>query len=1054
MLLVLLNIARCEHDIPPPLRVWGEPPTSLRAATAMPKGDSDARPPKEKPPKVDRSKPEEPAASSSKAAAKPAPMKLPAHLDSSNLVWSATWSINGIELPISLPAPVCTPHELCRKAAKLVTKYAPKSRVTNEKDHVLLHWALADSGLVVQGGDDLQLLIKGSVLSANGVSRRFMTKERRVHIQKTAANFTKVLKKGGLVDVHSAGDYAIELGVCDDDPDERGDPDDFLGGVGEIGIYQVTSMTLRFDHAEIAMAIANVAGSGASAEGGAGGKGGSDSAARMDTVRNLDTGEVYHVSEVEERVSLGVQPTSLRPISRYAPSRGGEGSKGIFAALLQAVVGEKHVNVALEPALLPLPAIALQGDLLTGALLRATINTDCFRVGDCLATKRAEAVQWVVWRRHRSAADRGEVIKRSRVQAKDLMQRSVGSVRRPSSAPPGAASSNPESALSYTCTVEDVGCFLSVSAEEQDVGAKKGAGGRGGAGASAASGGADAGAGIEAGRAVSGGYVQVHPSLRDTVESHVSAGKATFEAVLLSVHQRKRGEPPMHRGGHSSSSEPKKNVPKVTVRLDGSTRTLQLAYKNSMGLTRAVSKPLSVHTAAAALALKGAELQKVLASGDLKISGGAAPSRPSAAGAGGQPTAGGAGDDANGEVMELVMSERRSYLIKCPNTRSRDVLILTLRGYLREWPPTGCSPPPLLLDAITLEVSMKTNATISSSDSPRQSHGSAGRGGSLLQMKGEGIRRPLTRAPTLEEVLMVTTARTMYADGVEYTWFRIARTGGRSLIPYAHGPNYSPTADDFGCGLVVVAVPYQIRKVPRRAAPEVGRQPPARGGAGGLSARETSRRNRQDEMDSDESSDGEASVFGGDRGGGNDDENDDGDHVYGTTTTTVRAPDEVRLPDHIEAKLHRICVRGVAEFAVLVDDADGEGREECTLILTRSQLSLKAGFMNKRGSWEYAETVSVTLEGWGSHKIQLRVPQTQDDEREGGSAPDGATEAMEVLRITCQSVADRELLALSLRYFVAEYCGSGGGSAGGGAAGGGASPLGRGTTSMRLLSVS
>jgi hypothetical protein len=510
----------------------------------------------------------------------------------------------------------------------------------------------------------------------------------------------------------------------------------------------------------------------------------------------------------------------------------------------------------------------------------------------------------------------------------------------------------------------------------------------------------------------------------------------------------------MHRGGHSSSSEPKKNVPKVTVRLDGSTRTLQLAYKNSMGLTRAVSKPLSVHTAAAALALKGAELQKVLASGDLKISGGAAPSRPSAAGAGGQPTAGGAGDDANGEVMELVMSERRSYLIKCPNTRSRDVLILTLRGYLREWPPTGCSPPPLLLDAITLEVSMKTNATISSSDSPRQSHGSAGRGGSLLQMKGEGIRRPLTRAPTLEEVLMVTTARTMYADGVEYTWFRIARTGGRSLIPYAQGPNYSPTADDFGCGLVVVAVPYQIRKVPRRAAPEVGRQPPARGGAGGLSARETSRRNRQDEMDSDESSDGEASVFGGDRGGGNDDENDDGDHVYGTTTTTVRAPDEVRLPDHIEAKLHRICVRGVAEFAVLVDDADGEGREECTLILTRSQLSLKAGFMNKRGSWEYAETVSVTLEGWGSHKIQLRVPQTQDDEREGGSAPDGATEAMEVLRITCQSVADRELLALSLRYVVAEYCGSGGGSAGGGAAGGGASPLGRGTTSMRLLSVS
>ena len=39
-------------------------------------------------------------------------------------------------------------------------------------------------------------------------------------------------------------------------------------------------------------------------------------------VRNLDTGEVLHMSEIDDRVSLGTQPQSLRPLARPAVSRG------------------------------------------------------------------------------------------------------------------------------------------------------------------------------------------------------------------------------------------------------------------------------------------------------------------------------------------------------------------------------------------------------------------------------------------------------------------------------------------------------------------------------------------------------------------------------------------------------------------------------------------------------------------------------------------------------------------------------------------------------------
>ena len=36
-------------------------------------------------------------------------------------------------------------------------------------------------------------------------------------------------------------------------------------------------------------------------------------------VRNLDTGEAIHVSEIDERIASGQQPQSLRPLARAPP---------------------------------------------------------------------------------------------------------------------------------------------------------------------------------------------------------------------------------------------------------------------------------------------------------------------------------------------------------------------------------------------------------------------------------------------------------------------------------------------------------------------------------------------------------------------------------------------------------------------------------------------------------------------------------------------------------------------------------------------------------------
>ena len=145
--------------------------------------------------------------------------------------------------------------------------------------------------------------------------------------------------------------------------------------------------------------------------------------------------------------------SSSSPISKMVTSmvrrvsgEPGELSLGLDEAPSTPKPGSVAAILSFLPLSKPLPAVSLQGEFFIGARLRATVCTDCYSVGDNLARERVDAVQWLAWRRHRWSADHGEVIARSR----------------PQEVPSECSSSF---GASYTISIMDVGCFLSVSLE-------------------------------------------------------------------------------------------------------------------------------------------------------------------------------------------------------------------------------------------------------------------------------------------------------------------------------------------------------------------------------------------------------------------------------------------------------------------------------------------------------------------------------------------------------------------------------------------------------------
>ena len=85
------------------------------------------------------------------------------------------------------------------------------------------------------------------------------------------------------------------------------------GGAAGRSCYRLVGLAVRLEMAELRGELASLSVSAAG--------GGGDGAARSPTlmlemVRNLDTGEMIHMSEIDERISAGTQPAVLRPLAR------------------------------------------------------------------------------------------------------------------------------------------------------------------------------------------------------------------------------------------------------------------------------------------------------------------------------------------------------------------------------------------------------------------------------------------------------------------------------------------------------------------------------------------------------------------------------------------------------------------------------------------------------------------------------------------------------------------------------------------------------------------
>ena len=146
----------------------------------------------------------------------------------------------------------------------------------------------------------------------------------------------------------------------------------------------------------------------------------------------------------------------------------------------------------------------------------------------------------------------------------------------------------------------------------------------------------------------------------------------------------------------------------------------------------------------------------------------------------------------------LQMTDGSAYMMRASSAWERDLVALSLRTFLTEYPPLDMPPTPLLLEPLTVSVE-------DDSDSDEPASGAGGGGGG----RGEAAAptEPLSGVPLLGDPLVASTPRALHASSLEYGWYRTARNGVRALIRDAAGPSYCPTADDLGCMLSVEVTP-------------------------------------------------------------------------------------------------------------------------------------------------------------------------------------------------------------------------------------------------------
>ena len=122
-----------------------------------------------------------------------------------------------------------------------------------------------------------------------------------------------------------------------------------------------------------------------------------------------------------------------------------------------------------------------------------------------------------------------------------------------------------------------------------------------------------------------------------------------------------------------------------------------------------------------------------------------------------------------------------------------------------------------------------------------------------------------------------------------------------------------------------------------------------------------------------------------------------------------RAAHEVQLGGAYEARLQRLCARRAAEFRIMAPPAKGRPPRALTLALGPSELQLRSGWSVEL-RWGYTEHMAATIPHWAASDVLVSL--------DLAAPPDGEN----TIRCACESVGERDLLVLVLRYLVAEAC--------------------------------
>ena len=278
---------------------------------------------------------------------------------------------------------------------------------------------------------------------------------------------------------------------------------------------------------------------------------------------------------------------------------------------------------------------------------------------------------------------------------------------------------------------------------------------------------------------------------------------------------------------------------------------------------------------------------------------------------------------ADSTTFELYTSARRKYLLRASSLWERDLLALTLRSFTSEFPTADMPTTPIMLEPVAIEL-------VDADDIE-----------AAVLASGELLTSP----PMVADVLRATTPKALHATGTEFAWYRTTRNGVRTNIEFARSPVYSPTADDLGCLLTVEAVPYEsLTTTPIGLASSLAE------------ARDRSYSRPYDDRGlSDEDSEGsEESMIA--PSVKSESPNAASRNCIWGKPATARPQHEVRLEGDLEARLHRLCGKGYAEFRVAMarGAATPYPHRQHVLVFTRSKLHLKAGW-SQVVTWEYCE---------------------------------------------------------------------------------------------------